>query len=113
LAVPIASITRFDIVMEKKRNTLKGLIVGGLSGALTEPFVSRVDSKDCSASSNYCSHAEAVGYGALGGGVVGALVGYLIKTDRWSPVALDALRRPGAPASRDGGGFSFSIAVRF
>jgi hypothetical protein len=41
-----------------------------------------------------CSRGEAVAYGVLGFGALGTGIGALIKTDRWTPVALDALAPP-------------------
>ena len=58
---------------------------------------------------------------ALGMGAVGAGIGALIKTDSWTPVALDALAPPAprvsgiAPQLRalPGGGVGLAVAVGF
>ena len=45
------------------------------------------------------------------GGIVGVIIGYGIKTDRWEEVPLDQLRVSLAP-QRDGG-FALGFSVRF
>ena len=50
------------------------------------------------------------GLGALGAGI-GAIVGALIKTDRWEEVPLDRLRVSFVP--QRGGRFALGLSVRF
>ena len=56
-----------------------------------------MDSVACKYDDEYfCSRGEAVAGGAIGFGLIGAGVGALVKTERWAPVALEALG-PSAP----------------
>ena len=68
-----------------------------------------------------CSRGEAIAYSVVGSGLLGVGIGALIKTDRWTPVALDALAPPPArvsgivPRLRAGrrGGVELGLAVGF
>ena len=94
LKLPTSSITALETSLGRKRNTLKGLGIGVVSGLLLGLAFS-VDPNDCGYySSHFCSRGEAVAGGALGFAALGAGVGALVKSDRWSPVLL------GAPARR-------------
>jgi hypothetical protein len=94
LRVPTTSVGRFELQMGSKRHWLYGLAAGVALGVAVG-FSMDVDPVACEYDYDYmCSRGEAVAYGALGFGAIGAGVGALIKTERWTPVALDALAPP-------------------
>jgi hypothetical protein len=122
MRVPSAAISRFELKTGSKRHWLWGLAVGaalGLAvGATTEVYP---ESCDYMNSTEFCSRGEAIAYSTLGFGAIGAGVGALIKTDRWTPVALDALAPPAPRVSGmkprlrvlPGGGVGLGIAFGF
>jgi len=94
LRVPSASVGRFELHTGSKRHSLYGLVAGVALGVALG-FTLDVDPVACEYDYDYaCSRGEAVAYAALGSGAIGAGIGALIKTDRWTPVALDALAPP-------------------
>ncbi len=114
LKVPIASLTRLEVVLEKKRNALKGLLVGAAVG-LVLGSLEKTHPESChSSSSQFCSRGEAIAYSVGGSALVGAGVGALIKSDRWTPVALEALRAPAASSGLGGRTpLRLSVILRF
>jgi hypothetical protein len=94
LRLPTTSVGRFELKTGSKRHWLYGLIVGAALG-LALGVTSDVDPVACEYSYEYfCSRGEAIAAGVGVLGAVGAGVGALVKTDRWTPVALDALAPP-------------------
>jgi len=121
LRVPSASVGRFELHTGSKRHSLLGL-VAGLALGVALGFTLDVDPVACEYDYDYaCSRGEAVAYTALGSGVLGAGIGALVKTERWTPVALDALPPPAprvsglAPRLRvlPRGGVELGVAVGF
>jgi hypothetical protein len=99
LRVPSASVARFELRTGSKRHWLYGLAVGAALGVAVG-FAADVDAVACEYNYDYsCSRGEALAYGVLGVGALGTGVGALIKTDKWTPVALDALGPPPPRAS--------------
>jgi hypothetical protein len=121
LRLPSAAISRFELKTGSKRHWLWGLAIGAAAG-LALGATADVDPVACEYDINYeCSRGEALAlYGFTMAGV-GAGVGALIKTDRWTPVALDALAPPAprvsgiAPRLRllPGGGVGLGVAFGF
>jgi hypothetical protein len=94
LRLPSASVARFELATGKKRQWLIGLAVGAALG-LAIGAVVEVDPVACKDNVDYwCSRGEALALLGLSGAAGGAGVGALVKTDRWTPVALDALAPP-------------------
>jgi hypothetical protein len=99
LRVPSASVGRFELQTGSKRHWLRGLVAGVALGVALG-FTVDVDPVACEYDYNYaCSRGEAVAYAAVGSGALGAGIGALIKTERWAPVALEALAPPSPPVS--------------
>jgi hypothetical protein len=95
MAFPAGSIQRLEISLGRKRHTL----VGALIGAVALGAAGFSDPVDTSASCGYdsrqpCSRAEAVVIGAVAGALIGGVVGHLVQTERWAPVALGAIAPP-------------------
>src|SRR4029453_1841086 len=99
--LPTQSVTRLELKTGAKRHWLPGLLAGAALGALLGA-TAEIDPNTCDSyyTSTFCSRGEAYAAGILVMGGIGAGVGALIKTDRWTPVALDAL---GPPAPRVSG----------
>jgi hypothetical protein len=102
-------ITRIEVSTGRKRQWLKGLMIGtsigGVLGALA----------DVTPAGSYCdfcvnSKGEAVAYGALGGAVWGAGIGALFKADHWNSVPLERVRVSLAPTRGRGVRLSASVA---
>jgi hypothetical protein len=93
--VPLASLERVEVSQGQRSSLWLGALVGAVAiGALG--FAMDVNPDDCGDdSSAFCSRAEAVAVTAGTGAVLGGLVGFFIKRERWVPVAVEAL---GAPA---------------
>jgi len=121
LVVPAGSIDRLELSLGKKRHALLGAALGAVLLGLTG-FSDPIDtSDDCGGYSDQpCSRAEAVAIAVVAGAAIGGVVGHFVKTERWTPVALDAL----GPSAGNGGrirpevrasaaGVSFGVAVRF
>jgi hypothetical protein len=122
LRLPRASVGRFELQTGSKRHWLVGLAVGvalGVAwGATTD-----VNPDNCGyASDAFCSRGEAIAGLGLTLGGIGAGIGALVKTDRWTPVALDALAPPPPPRvsgivprlrALPGGGVGLGVAVGF
>jgi hypothetical protein len=120
LRLPRETVARLEILTGQKKHWLQGLILGVAAGVALGASMD-VDPERCQFDDNYfCSRGEAVAAGGLILGGIGAGVGALVKTDRWLPVALDAL----GPSARGGGrvrpevrassgGLTLGVAVRF
>ena len=122
LRVPSASLGRFELRTGSKRQWLAGLIVGAALG-LAVGATADVNPDTCEYTYSYefCSRGEAVAASVAVLGAMGAGIGALVKTDRWTPVALDALAPPAprvsgiAPHLRTlpGGGVQLGLTVGF
>jgi hypothetical protein len=120
LRVPTDAVHRLELLTARKRQWRPGLVIGAALGVLAGATTS-VDPVQCRFDdSAFCSRGEAVGVlGATMAGL-GALVGSLVKTDVWTPVALDALGpsrpRPPDPGLRlqsVPGGVGVAVSMRF
>jgi hypothetical protein len=104
LRVSRRAITGLEIRTGRRGNAWKGMGIGAGFGALgwgIHPCVNEGCAKGFS--------PELAVYGALLGGISGAGVGALIKSDRWSDVPLDRVRVGLIPARGRGAGLCLSI----
>lgn len=105
--VPRSSVQSISIRTGEKGNTLRGLVIGGVLGAAldfaSEPYC--VTGSD--GLPRDCSRAESATETALGGAVIGGVIGYLTKRPTWTVSSLDAPRHAG------GGGASLTVAPTF
>jgi hypothetical protein len=110
-SVPLASITKLEAALERRRNPLLGAVVGTVAfGLLGASFP--VDPATCHdpSSTDFCSRTEAVGAGAFVGAALGAVAGLFIKSDRFVVVDVGNSRRTSDPAARRPP-FPLSLAV--
>jgi hypothetical protein len=101
LSLATESLSRLELRTGSKRHWLVGLLAGAALGAVVGA-TAEIDPDTCDSyySSTFCSRGQAYAAGILIMGGIGAGVGALVKTDRWMPVAIDAL---GPPAPRVSG----------
>ena len=109
-ACPLASVTRLDVSRGQKSHAVVGSLVGAGAGALVG-LAMCANTDVCGILSDNDIKGEVVATSVVVGGLLGLLVGYLIKTDRWEEVPLERLRVSLAP-QRDGG-FALGFSVRF
>lgn len=114
MKLPAADVTRMDVALEKKGHWWQGALIGAALGvvfALTED----VDPVLCEVNENVlCSRGEAFLVYGVTTTALGAGVGALIKTDRWTPVALDAFGPPPPPPVRESRSpLSVKVTFRF
>ena len=101
MRLPAADVTRLDVTLEKKRHWWQGALIGAAVGAALA-FTDDVDPVLCEVNENVlCSRGEAILVYGLTSTAMGAGIGALIKTDRWTPVALDAFGPPSPPLLRE------------
>ena len=114
MRLPAGDVTRLDVALEKKRHWWQGALIGAAVGTAMA-FTDDVDPVLCEVNENVlCSRGEAILTYGLGSTAIGAFVGALIKTDRWTPVALDAFGPPSPPPVRESRApLSFQVSFRF
>jgi len=92
VTLPTTAVSRLDVFAGKKRRTWQGLVAGAALG-IALGFAAKVDSVACEDSyTTACSRSEALATYGGAGALVGALVGSAFQAERWTPVALPALR---------------------
>jgi hypothetical protein len=120
LRLPSDTVTRLEVLTGKKKQWLPGLLIGAAAGVamgLGEP----VDPVGCEFDQyTFCSRGEAVIAMTGTAAFFGALLGSLVKTDVWTPVALDAVGPSSARGARAGlglravpGGLAAQLSVSF
>ena len=96
MRLPTESVTRLELNTGRQHYWLAGLVAGAAIG-IAVGATTDVDPVACKYDYNYeCSRGAALATYGFGLAAIGAGVGALVKTDRWTPVALDALG-PAAP----------------
>ena len=104
LRVSRQAITRLDVSTGRHRQALKGAIIGAGIGVASYTVLLAADVE--SSSKDFAAGAA---MGALGGGLWGAGIGALIKSDRWSAVPLDQVRIALVPTRGHGVRLSLSL----
>jgi hypothetical protein len=110
MKLPAADVTRMDVSLGKRRHWWQGALIGAALG-LAVGFTDDVDPVLCKTNENVlCSRGEALAVYGLSMAAGGAAIGAFIKTDEWTPVALDTL---GPPAREARGPLSLKLTFRF
>ena len=114
LAVARAGVTRLE-VHTGRRNPLRGAGIGALIGVASGALIGFVDGDDPPGWFAFPAEAKALIYGVGLGGtglVIGAVVGALKVSDRWTSVPLGVAKAtPGLQVGR--GGTRLSLAISF
>jgi hypothetical protein len=125
LALPLASVTKFEVVRSQQNEVHRGALIGlfggaalgGLIGAATtakgnENLISpRLFNEPCSLETTGCRVLRGVVVGAGVGLLVGAAVGLAVKTYQWEEVSIGGLRV--TPFSFRHGDFTLTFSLRF
>lgn len=93
LTLPIESITGAEARVGRRRQWLKGLVIGGGLGLLAgQLWEVDPDPKRCRPNSGapFCTRGAARANGLIGYGAIGAGIGALRWSDRWAPVDVRA-----------------------
>jgi hypothetical protein len=107
LGVPRRAITRLEVSTGQARHTLHGLAIGAGTGAVLSVVLPKCVNEGCTSEVGFDPTFASI-Y-ALGGAMWGALIGSLIKTDRWNLVSLDSVRVAVMPTH--GRGVAVTISV--
>lgn len=108
--VPYGTLTSLDVSFGSRRHVREGLLAG-LAFGVVMGVTADVDEDACDWNDEtYCSRREAVGVSVLGGALLGAGIGALVKTDRWQAVAVDELRVGLAPLRGRGAGLALALS---
>ncbi len=114
MRLPAGDVTRLDVALERKSHWWQGALVGAAVGAAFA-FTDDVDPVLCEVNENVlCSRGDAILTYGLGSMAIGTVVGALIKTNQWTPVALDAFGPPPArPVRESRAPLCFQVSFRF
>jgi uncharacterized membrane protein len=106
-----SSITKLEVSNGKRGRALKGMWIGALVGAGSGALL-MIDPPESCADDLFlpCEGPSMVLQGAAGGAMWGLVIGALIKTERWSPVARSAISFSIAPTVGERGvGLTFAL----
>lgn len=109
-AIAVNTLSRLEISKGLRSNAGKGALIGGGIGLLVGGGMSIIagSTVDTEVTSN--DYLVFTGLVTVGGAGVGALIGALIKSERWEEYPLDSLRLGIVP--RGGGGFQLTAVLR-
>lgn len=110
MKVSLTSITDIEASLGRKRSWLRGLVAGGIAGLLIG-LSTKVDPNNCGVDDDYfCSRGEAaVAFTVVTAGM-GAGIGLLFKSERWTSVTVNVTAQP---VYAGPGGLGLAVAVRF
>jgi hypothetical protein len=106
-------VERVELSFHRRNHWLKGLLIGAALGVALG-LRDDVDPVLCEQNENVmCNRAESLAYTGAGFAALGLGIGALVKTDTWTPVALDALEGRAARESRGAAPLGLHFTVRF
>ena len=124
LLVSLTSLKKLEVYQGTRSNTGRGAGIGFLMGALVGASVGFAMGDDppcvpqglfgCMMDFRFRKEEKAAGLGiagALGGALIGTIVGAATRTDRWEEIPLDELRIQPSPVAPDGVGLSASLRL--
>jgi hypothetical protein len=113
LAVPVDSVTRFDVSARRQSHPWRGAGIGFVAGAATGAVAGVITCGDGGCTEWGTGAVVVVGAAVFSaaGAVIGGVVGAFVKTDRWEEVPLDQLRVSVVP-QRDNR-FALALSVSF
>lgn len=88
VSLPRDDVAKLEISTGRKGHALWGALIGAGAGAL----IGLAEGADDCVGDECYTRGENVAYGALGAGMIGALVGALYRTDRWVTVPSTGIR---------------------
>jgi hypothetical protein len=92
-AVPRQLLTQVDSSRGKRGHALLGIVAGGVVGLAVGAVMFSPNSSACEGSGNYAQNCRWYRAGVVVAGAgLGLLVGAQIRTERWVPLRLEALR---------------------
>lgn len=102
------SVSKLQVLKGQKGHWLAGAIAGTILGVA----IGAAETPGCTVNDGCYTRAENMAYDGLGAGLIGALVGALIKTDQWAdvPLLLPPTQAKGSAAKR---GVAVTFAWRF
>jgi hypothetical protein len=107
---PLASVVRLDLYRGRGGHPWTGAALGFVAGAIAGGAAAIISCENTLCSVGPDVVLGGAGIGGLAGGLLGAGVGALIKTDRWEEVPLDQLRVSVAPR-RDGLALTVTVVL--
>ena len=116
ITLPAGDVTRLDVALEQEAALVAGRRDRRGGGRCACAFTDDVDPVLCEVNENVLcrTRGEALAVYGLTTTALGAGIGALIKTDRWTPVALDAFGPPSPPLLRESRApFSLGVTLRF
>ena len=117
LLVPLRSVARFEVSRGRKSRAGRGALIGALTGAAAGAVTGYLGCGDCGEGESFfaidaAGAAALVGFvGAVVGTPIGAVIGSLFHTDRWSRVSPPAIRLGLLRSERIGAGIGMSIPL--
>jgi len=117
LLVSLKDVTRLEVSHGRRSHAGLGAKIGAMTGFVTGFVLVVATYEECT---GFCPAPDPgpVGTAAIaglafgiGGAALGAIVGALIKTDRWEEIPLDELRIEPSPVAADGVSVSASIGL--
>lgn len=105
------AITQLEVATGRKRQPIKGALIGAGIGAGINALVSHdLYCSELEPGQTCPSKARMVATGAAGGALWGAFIGLLVKSDRWGSVPLDRVHVGVAPVRGHGVGLTLSTS---
>lgn len=110
-AIPVGTLSRFEVSKGLRSNAGKGALIGGAIGLLVGGGMSIIAGSTVDTEVTSTDYLAFTGLVTLGGVGLGALIGALSKSERWEEFPVDGLRLGIAPGGD--GGYQLTAVLRF